>query len=88
MSTSLNTRFESLTGVVFEQVYLTDEMISHMVSWCLNLERLKMRQCYGMKDVKICSPRLKSLELWEFRCDEGSVEICAPKFVEFDDVFL
>ncbi|KAH7842445.1 hypothetical protein Vadar_005371 [Vaccinium darrowii] len=35
-------------------------------------------QCHGMKDLKIFSERLKSLELWQFSCDEGSVEICAP----------
>ncbi|XP_058211466.1 F-box/FBD/LRR-repeat protein At5g56420-like [Rhododendron vialii] len=71
-------QFDSLTSIDFVQVYLTDEMISNLVAGCLNIEALTIRQCDGMKDVKISSPTLKSLELWQFRCDEGSVEIHAP----------
>ncbi|XP_058210705.1 F-box/FBD/LRR-repeat protein At2g04230-like isoform X2 [Rhododendron vialii] len=77
-NTSRTRLCESLASIDFVQVYLTDERISDLVAGCLNIEALTIRQCHGMKEVKISSPSLKRLDLWQFRCDEGSVEIRAP----------
>ncbi|KAF7145005.1 hypothetical protein RHSIM_Rhsim04G0060100 [Rhododendron simsii] len=79
---------ESLASIDFVQVYLTDEMISDLVAGCLNIESLTIRQCHGMKDFKISSASLKRLDLWQFRCDEGSVEIRAPNLSNLSMFFF
>uniref|UniRef100_A0A5B7AX73 F-box domain-containing protein n=1 Tax=Davidia involucrata TaxID=16924 RepID=A0A5B7AX73_DAVIN len=81
------TRFETLRSIFLEQVYLTDDMVSDMVSGCLNLESLLITRCCGMKNVKISSSRLTNLGLWHLRCDEGSIDISAPKLRKLTILF-
>lgn len=61
-------------------------MVSDLILGCANLESLVLEYCYDMKELKICSSRLKSLSLLYFHSqneEEESVEICAPNLVSF-----
>lgn len=78
--------FKSIQSLYLDQIYLTDEMVSDLILGCANLESLVLEYCYDMKELKICSSRLKRLSLLYFHSqneEEESVEICAPNLVSF-----
>ncbi|KAK9286016.1 hypothetical protein L1049_025219 [Liquidambar formosana] len=70
-------RFISLRSMSLTEVYLTDQIVSHIVMGCVNLEALFLDNNWGLKDVKIASSKLRKLVLKNLSCDEGSVEINA-----------
>ncbi|THG19516.1 hypothetical protein TEA_027422 [Camellia sinensis var. sinensis] len=75
-------RFHSLKSMVFDQVSLSDDMVSGLILGCLNLEILGIDYCWAIRNLKICSAKLKELSLRNFVGDEeSSVEICAPNLI-------
>nr|XP_011460149.1 PREDICTED: putative F-box/FBD/LRR-repeat protein At5g44950 [Fragaria vesca subsp. vesca] len=54
----------SLRSIYLTGVYLTDERVHDLILGCPNLEDLKLKYCYGMKKLSICSTRLKKLVVW------------------------
>lgn len=87
-ATVMITQFEAMKSLFLEQVYLTDEMISNLITGCANLQYLVIMHCYGMKDIRISSLNLKILGLWKFHCDEGSLEISAPNLSKIGFYFF
>uniref|UniRef100_A0A2P2IJN0 F-box domain-containing protein n=1 Tax=Rhizophora mucronata TaxID=61149 RepID=A0A2P2IJN0_RHIMU len=77
-------RLKTLGSVFLDQVCLSDQMVSDLISGCVNLECLSLEHCYGMKDVKICSLKLKHLYLNYFNANNGSLEICCPNLVSLE----
>ncbi|KDP32220.1 hypothetical protein JCGZ_13827 [Jatropha curcas] len=73
-----------LKSVFLDQVYLSDEMVSNLISGCVNLVFLGLEYCYGMKDVKICSLKITVLHLNYFTCEDGSLEISCPNLVSLE----
>ncbi|KAL7219031.1 hypothetical protein ACSBR2_012159 [Camellia fascicularis] len=75
-------RFHSVKSMVFDQVGLSDDMVSALILGCPNLEILGIDYCWAIRNLKICSAKLKELSLRNFVGDEeSSVEICAPNLI-------
>ncbi|KAM7492306.1 hypothetical protein LguiA_035227 [Lonicera macranthoides] len=74
-------KFGSIKSVYLDQIYLADEMVVDLILGCVNLEKMVLDYCYGMKSLRICSSKLKELSLWCFHTqneEEESLEICCP----------
>ncbi|KAL6140072.1 hypothetical protein ACLB2K_058373 [Fragaria x ananassa] len=53
----------SLRSIYFERVDLTDQMVWDLILGCPNLEHLELRSCLRLKNLVICSSRIKKLAL-------------------------
>lgn len=74
-------KYASINSIFLGQIYLADEMVSDLITGCVNLESLVIEDCYGMEKLRICSKKLKKLLLWFYfpqNEEESWVEIRCP----------
>ncbi|PRQ52915.1 putative F-box domain, leucine-rich repeat domain, L domain-containing protein [Rosa chinensis] len=70
----------SLRSIFIERIDLTDQMVRDLISGCPNLEDLELRSCVGLKNLNICSNRIKKLALgYDYDSEsKQSIEIDCP----------
>lgn len=80
-----NMKCPSIHCVYLAYIYLTDEMVSDLISACVNLETFSLDHCFGIIKLRIFSSKLKELRLeysYSYGCEkeeeEQSVEIRTP----------
>uniref|UniRef100_A0A6N2M302 F-box domain-containing protein n=1 Tax=Salix viminalis TaxID=40686 RepID=A0A6N2M302_SALVM len=56
----------SMKEIFFYQIYMTDDMVLNLLKACPNIEVLKLENCYGMENLRLCSEKLKRLGLSSF----------------------
>ncbi|KAF2317825.1 hypothetical protein P3X46_022980 [Hevea brasiliensis] len=83
-------RLWSMKSICLDQIYLTDQMALDLISGCPNLEILELANCYGMDTLKVCSGKLKELELKYFIRNEIEVnlEIDCPNLISLSIVWF
>ncbi|KAH8490529.1 hypothetical protein H0E87_022898 [Populus deltoides] len=70
-------------GVDFDEVYMTDDTVLDLFKACPNIEVLKFEDCYGMENLRLCSEKLKRLDLSSFYTAERELhlELDCPNLV-------
>eukprot|EP00258_Populus_trichocarpa_P011281 XP_002319949.3 F-box/LRR-repeat protein At3g26922 [Populus trichocarpa] len=73
----------SMNEVYFDQVYMTDDTVLDLFKACPNIEVLKFEDCYGMENLRLCSEKLKRLDLSSFYTAERELhlELDCPNLV-------
>uniref|UniRef100_A0A7N0TIQ7 F-box domain-containing protein n=1 Tax=Kalanchoe fedtschenkoi TaxID=63787 RepID=A0A7N0TIQ7_KALFE len=71
-------QFGSIRSLLLDKVYMTDQVVSDLMSCCVNLEALELSRIHGIEDVKLRSFTLTELSLKHWDLGK-SVEILAPK---------
>ncbi|KAG8639167.1 hypothetical protein MANES_14G109200v8 [Manihot esculenta] len=85
-----NLRLLSMKSIYLDEIYLTDQMALDLINGCPNLEVLELGNCKGMDTLKVCSEKLKKLELKYFFCKENEVnlEIDCPNLVSLTIIWF
>ncbi|KAJ6291329.1 hypothetical protein OIU76_023402 [Salix suchowensis] len=65
------------------KIYMTDDMVLNWLKACPNIEVLKLENCYGMENLRLCSEKLKRLGLSSFYTAERELylELDCPNLV-------
>uniref|UniRef100_A0A6N2LXT8 F-box domain-containing protein n=1 Tax=Salix viminalis TaxID=40686 RepID=A0A6N2LXT8_SALVM len=73
----------SMKEIFFYQIYMTDDMVLNLLKACPNIEVLKLENCYGMENLRLCSEKLKRLGLSSFYTAERELylELDCPNLV-------
>ncbi|KAG5229846.1 F-box protein [Salix suchowensis] len=73
----------SMKEIFFYQIYMTDYMVLNLLKACPNIEVLKLENCYGMENPRLCSEKLKRLGLSSFYTAERELylELDCPNLV-------
>ncbi|KAJ7948843.1 F-box protein [Quillaja saponaria] len=66
---------QNLRNLKLKNVFLADEILNEVLSSCMSLESLSIKSCVLLKEVMICNPNLKVLELQDI--DVQKIDICA-----------
>ncbi|KAB5512863.1 hypothetical protein DKX38_029891 [Salix brachista] len=73
----------SMKEIFFDQIYMTDDMVLNLLKACPNIEVLKLENCYGMENLRLCSEKLKRLGLSSFYTAERELylELDCPNLI-------
>ncbi|CAK7324958.1 unnamed protein product [Dovyalis caffra] len=73
----------TMKDVYFDQIYMTDDVVLDLFKACPNIEVLKFEDCYGMENLRLCSEKLKRLDLLYFYTTERELylELDCPNLV-------
>ncbi|KAL6140070.1 hypothetical protein ACLB2K_058371 [Fragaria x ananassa] len=79
----------SLSSMYLDEVYMTDQNVTDLISGCPNLEELELQHCWGMEKMKIHSKKMKKLAFAYIYDSESrnSIEIDCPNLcsISFDN---